>query len=58
MPCSTTTWRGHVVALVSGAPAEIVQGVAEMWAVPHAIGSPAEQFGGRYPGHLAGPSCI
>lgn len=50
--------RGHVVALVSGAPAAIVRAVAEMWGVPHAIGSPAETANGRYTGRMAGAPCI
>jgi HAD superfamily hydrolase (TIGR01490 family) len=50
--------RGHVVALVSGAPQEIVEAVAAMWHVPHAVGSPAEQLDGRYTGRMAGPPCI
>jgi HAD superfamily hydrolase (TIGR01490 family) len=48
----------HHVALVSGAPQEIVQAVAEMWHVPHAIGSPSEFANGRYTRRLAGPPCI
>jgi HAD superfamily hydrolase (TIGR01490 family) len=48
----------HVVALVSGAPVEIVRAVAAMWHVPHAIGSPSERTAGRYTGRLAGPPCI
>ena len=53
-----TLTRGHVVALVSGAPQEIVDAVAAMWHVPHAIGSPAEKSDGRYTGRMAGPPCI
>jgi HAD superfamily hydrolase (TIGR01490 family) len=50
--------RGHVVALVSGAPQEVVEAVAAMWLVPHAIGSRAEKVNQRYSGRMAGPPCI
>jgi HAD superfamily hydrolase (TIGR01490 family) len=50
--------QAHVVALVSGAPQEIVAAVAAMWNVPHAVGSPAELMNGRYTGRMAGPPCI
>lgn len=50
--------HGHVVALVSGAPAPIVAAIARMWGVPHALGSPAEFREGRYTGSMAGPPCI
>ncbi len=50
--------RGEVVALVSAAPAPIVQGIAQMWGVTHAIGSPAELTAGRYTGRMAGEPCI
>jgi HAD superfamily hydrolase (TIGR01490 family) len=50
--------HGHLVALVSGAPAPIVAAIARMWSVPHALGSPAEFRQGRYTGGMAGPPCI
>src|SRR3712207_802346 len=39
---------GDVVVLVSGAPQAVVEAIARMWQVPHAIGSPAAQRNGRY----------
>ncbi len=49
--------QGDVVALVSGAPVPLVQAIAQMWNVPHAIGSPVEFRDGRYTGRMSEP-CI
>jgi HAD superfamily hydrolase (TIGR01490 family) len=50
--------EGHTVALVSGAPTPVVQAIAAMWKVPHALGSPAEFKDGRYTGGMTGEPCI
>jgi putative phosphoserine phosphatase/1-acylglycerol-3-phosphate O-acyltransferase len=48
---------GHTVALVSGAPTPFVEAIAQMWDVPHAVGSPVEIQAGRYTGRMGAP-CI
>lgn len=50
--------QGHLVALVSAAPQPIVTEIAQMWQVPHALGSPAEFRAGRYTGRVAGVPCV
>ncbi len=50
--------QGHAVALVSGAPLPVVEAIAQMWRVPHAIGSPVELKDGRYTARMLGPPCI
>jgi phosphoserine phosphatase len=44
--------------MVSGAPTPVVKAIADMWNVPHAIGSPAEFVAGRYTGGMIGEPCI
>jgi len=50
--------HGDVVALVSGVATPIVEAIAQMWQVPHAIGSPAEKRNGHYSGGMTGEPCI
>jgi phosphoserine phosphatase len=50
--------QGDVVVLVSAAPQPLVEAVARMWAVPHAIGSAFAQRAGRYTGGLADVPCV
>lgn len=50
--------EGHVVALVSAAPTPIVEAIARLWNVPHAIGSPVEMKDGRYTGRVAAEPCL
>ena len=48
---------GDTVALVSGAPQPFVDAIADLWGVPHALGSPVEVRAGRYTGRMGRP-CI
>ena len=50
--------KGDLVALVSGAPVPLVKAIADMWGVPHAIGSPVEMKEGRYTGRMPEEACI
>jgi HAD superfamily hydrolase (TIGR01490 family) len=50
--------QGDVVALVSAAPLPIVQSIAQMWGVSHAIASSAEFKDGHYTGRMDGEPCI
>jgi len=50
--------QGEVVALVSAAPQPIVSAIAQLWGVPHGLGSPAEFKNGRYTGGMAGEPCL
>jgi HAD superfamily hydrolase (TIGR01490 family) len=50
--------QGDTVALVSGVATPIVEAIAQMWQVPHAIGSPAEKKNGHYTGGMSGEPCI
>jgi len=50
--------EGQVVALVSAAPTPIVQAIAKMWNVPHAVGSPLEMEAGRCTGRMPDEPCL
>jgi HAD superfamily hydrolase (TIGR01490 family) len=46
--------KGHVVALVSGSPQQLLDALASRLGVEHALGSPLETRQGRYTGRMAG----
>ena len=47
--------QGHVVALVSGSPQELLETMASRLNIEHSIGTPLEAKEGRYTGKIAGP---
>jgi HAD superfamily hydrolase (TIGR01490 family) len=46
--------KGHVVALVSGSPQQLLDALASRLGVDHVLGSPLEIHQGRYTGRMAG----
>jgi HAD superfamily hydrolase (TIGR01490 family) len=46
--------KGHVVALISGSPQELLDAMASHLDIDHALGSPLETRDGRYTGKMAG----
>ncbi|HUV74722.1 MAG TPA: HAD-IB family hydrolase [Anaerolineae bacterium] len=46
--------KGHVVALISGSPQELLDAMASRLGVDHVLGSPLETHQGRYTGKMAG----
>jgi HAD superfamily hydrolase (TIGR01490 family) len=49
--------QGHLVALVSGTFAPLLQTVARRIGVSHAVGTPLEMRDGRYTGRIVPPLC-
>ena len=47
--------QGHVVALVSGSPQQLLDAVASSLGIEHVLGTPLEIKQGRYTGKMAGP---
>jgi HAD superfamily hydrolase (TIGR01490 family) len=46
--------QGHVVALASGSPQELLDTIAARLSIEHAVGTPLEVKDGRYTGKIAG----
>lgn len=47
--------KGHLVALVSGSPQELLDVIISRLDIEHALGTPLEVKDGRYTGKIAGP---
>jgi HAD superfamily hydrolase (TIGR01490 family) len=47
--------KGHVVALVSGSPQELLDVIISRLGIEHALGTPLEVTDGHYTGKIAGP---